>query len=236
MRSIIFILLFPIALFSNDLDSTKKSKILIGVNVAPNYTFRFLSSTDRFKWILKARNEESAAFRLAIGLAAKIAFNNRIDFELGFQYNDQGYNFISSNVVDGNTGDSLLVNFKYHYKYLDIPIKINYKFNLWGKTIFIDLGISPSVYLNYGYNFEVKYPNGKIIIGNESPGTEYTNLRDLNIFCYTGVGANFNLYKNWILKIEPIFSFSITSTVGGNSEVKELLYSAGINTGVYFKL
>lgn len=236
MKTIIIILLFPIALFGSNLDSIKKSKISIGVHVVPNYSFRFLKSSDEFKWILNARKEESAAFRLSIGLETKIVFNDRIDFILGLQYNDHGYNFISSNVVDGSTGDSLLVNFRYHYKYLDIPIKLNYKLNIWGKGIFFDIGVSPSVYLNYGYDFEVKYPNGKIIKGNENPRTDYTHIKDVNFFCYTGLGVNFNLYKNWMLNIEPIFSFSLTSTAGGKSEVKELLYSAGINTGIYFNL
>ncbi len=236
MKTIIILLLIPFGLFSQQ-DSANKNSLLLGINFTSNYSYRFLTVTEHLKYIKQIRDDiERARFRPAIGFNALKSITRRIDLELGLLYSDKGYDDFSSNVINANTLDTGSLNSSYHYGYLEIPLKVIYKVSTGKRKIYLSLGISPSIDLNYKYYYTYIESNGHQIMGSYSRTIEESHHNKVNLVLFSGIGTNFNLGKKWIFKIEPSFSCSLSSIYVNNDELSEYLYSIGINTGIYLKL
>jgi len=66
---------------------------------------------------------------------------------------------------------------------------------------------------------------------NNSTGS---GLSRINFAVVAGLGINYDLTSRLTFRVEPTYRRSITSII--NAPIKGYLYSAGINTGIYFKL
>jgi len=235
---LLFVLLFivPISLFCQKSDSTNKSKLSIGLTFSPDYCYRTLRSDANSKWIEDYRNaKEVPKFGYTSGINMSVKLNKRFSFETALLYADRGMKTKEYELLAPGQSDPVIpktIKYNYHYIYLDVPIKMNFYLLTKKIKLFIETGISPSLLFtqyNVAYN---KFSDGHESV-KKSTNTLYSYPR-INLTAIAGIGLNYDLSEKLYFKAEPMFRYSLSTF--GSTPIREHLYSAGLNTGIFLKL
>ena len=234
---LIFLTFFPLTIFCQSTDTTKTKRIAIGLTFSPDYCYRKLSPDATSQWIADSRdNLEIPKFGFTTGLSLLFQLNKRLTFETGLQYSNKGEKTksysLTWNTPSGQPDPALPTKntFIYHYNYLDIPVKVNYNILTKRLKFFVSGGISTNVFLFQKTTSILEYSDGR----TETNNSTGSGLSRINFAVLAGLGINYDLTSRLTFRIEPTYRRSITSII--NAPIKGYLYSAGINTGIYFKL
>jgi len=240
IRLIILLTIIPLTTYSQKADSIRTKKFYFGLTFSPDYCYRTLKSDNSKSsmFITDYRDTtEIPKIGFTTGLNLIMEISKRIAIETGLLFSDKGEKTkaISKKWIS-NSGQSLTslpskvtANFKYYY--LDIPIKVNYYLKTEKLKLYVTAGISPNIFLVERSILIYEYNDGRI-----SRNTTFGNngFSRVNLAFIAGLGCSYDVTQKIFLKIEPTFRHSITSI--NNTPIKGYLYSAGLNTGLYFKL
>jgi len=234
---LIFLTLFPLTTLCQSKDTTKTKRIAIGLTFSPDYSYRILRPDATSKWRADRRdNLEIPKFGFTTGLSLLFQLNRNLTLETGLQYSNKGEktkNYsLTWNTLSEHEDLALPTKntFIYHYNYLDIPIKVNYNILTNRLKFFISGGLSTNIFLFQKTTTILEYSDGHTKT-NKSTGS---GLSRINFAAVAGLGINYELTNSLTFRIEPSYRRSITSII--NAPIKGYLYSAGLNTGIYYKL
>jgi opacity protein-like surface antigen len=231
--------IIPLTIFSQDKDSTKTGRFSFGVAFSPDYCYRTLKPNASSK--LEADNRDTVEIPkigYTAGLILSYQLNKRFLLGVGILFSDKGYkmkktySWIAPNGSNG-TGDPAVPmkrHSNYHYYYFDMPINLNYcVFSTEKTAVYVFASISPNIFLTQKATSYTEYGDGhKATSTVTTPGYNIVNSSFT-----AGLGYQVNLSDKLFLKIEPTYRRFISSSI--DTPIKEYLYSAGLNIGLYYK-
>lgn len=121
------------------------------------------------------------------------------------------------------------VEFFYEYWFLEIPIVGRYEFNEKRFAPFIEVGISPHIYLDS--RTKQKTDLGDSSYQNTQVGDNFNKIQLVGSVSF---GFNYAATESLQLFGQPIFRYHLTKTV--DSPIKEHLYNVGIEVGLRKRL
>ncbi len=214
-------------------DTLRKGEFEIGILFSPDYDFRKLKSDASSQAITDIRDTmETAKFGFTAGLNLAYHINKRLVMETGLLFSDRGEKTKKVSFTNVPSGQlPIYFTYKYHYLYLDIPLKVDY-YILTGKLkLYATAGASGNVFL---------MQKTTLLKGNDNGNTEKTSFASnsgfnrISVSILAGLGLDYSISNIIKLQIEPMYRRSLTSIV--DAPVKSFLYSAGINFGLYYNL
>jgi hypothetical protein len=248
MKKIAIILFLSISFVGlSQTNSTKKeNRFAIGFNYSVDRTFRVLKLSDGLnsqsvKDSRDAREEPSINYTTGLGFS--YSFTKRLNAEIGVLYAQTGYqtkesNLSFSNIQDPRRGFSVDVsnlplteNLIVKQNYLNIPIKI--RAFLIGKKVkfFLEGGLSTNIYLKRRLTYNWTLTNGEK--QSTSVDGDGGNISKINVALVLGLGIDYYIKDNYILKLNPVYRKSINQIADWVN--KEYIYSFGLNLGVYYQ-
>ena len=234
MKKIILLLLLvvPFSVFSFNSDSLRTKKIQIGVTFSPDFCFRKLKATTDSKWIADGRDSlEIPKFGYTAGISLEYKVNTKLFLSSGILFSDCGEKtkeYSVDNVTFGQ--EATKYSFKYHYYYLNIPVKANYFIVNRKIKFYLTAGLSANIFLYQKTTFLTHHQNS-----DKKASTKSNNgFAPLNFSALIGCGINYPISPKTKLLIEPIYRRSINSII--DAPVKSYLYSIGMNVGILFNL
>jgi opacity protein-like surface antigen len=233
-KNIVFILLFlPVLLFCQTKDTAKQDKIQIGIIGSADYCYRSLKADAASKWISDMRDTlEIPKLGYTLGISCLYEINKNIKIDVALLYSESGEK-TKKYLLDNNNDIRLPSNntFIYKYRYLDIPLKVNYYFLNKKLKLYATAGVSANVFLSKKTTSILEYSNFDT---EKSKSVSSTGFSKINFAVLAGAGFNYSVSNKLDIKVEPIYRRSITSII--NAPIKEYLYSTGLNFGIYYNL
>jgi hypothetical protein len=230
----LFLILMPLISVCQAPESPKAKKVSVGLIFSPDYCYRTLKSDELSKLTADFRDTiEIHKFGYTTGLSLVYKFNNRIRFESGLLFSDKGEKTKpwTLNAFDSGVVVPVKSEFSYGYNYLDIPFKVNYLVRDKKLKLFITGGLSANIFLSLKTTSIVEFEDGTTESYTSTGSGQ--GFDRINLAFLVGFAAEYELSKHLGLHIEPVYRRSITSVI--SSSLKDYLFSAGINTGVYYK-
>lgn len=235
---LLFLVIIPLTIVSQNTDSTKARKISIGVTYSPDYCYRILKSDNASQWIANYRDSiEIPKFGFTTGLNISIKIRKRISLAAGVLFSDKGEMTKPQTLIwgtpRGQTDPTLPIKnkFIYHYRYLDIPIKINYHVLVKRLSVYVTAGISTNIFLSQEVASVQEYSDGHT---SKKTSSSISGFDRINLAAIAGVGFGYDITKRIYCKIEPVYRRSITPII--YAPIKGYFYSLGLNTGLYVNL
>lgn len=214
-------------------DSTNWKKIRIGVIYTPKYSYRTLAYGTPNTWVEKLRNtEEIGSYGFTAGLALRKAITARIGIETGLYYTNLGVQTKQEPLIwTDTTHTDYPINSKtlFHYKYMEIPLKINYFLGAGKIKYFVSAGVSECVFMRKKSTVMLNYEDEHTEIQTSRHKLGYTKLNTTMIL---GAGINCPLNRRLILVVEPVYQLFLNSIVVDKMS-KEYLWSVGLHTCIY---
>ncbi len=234
----LFLILLPFSLVGQETDSTKIRKIEIGITYSPDYCYRSLKPDAINKWITDIRDTlEIPKLGYTTGLNATFYINKKITLETGILFSDKGEK-TKKYVINGSTSSIQTDNnqatknkFIYHYLYFDIPAKVNYYILTKKLKLFLSAGVSTNIFLLQKTTSVLEYNDGH---SEKNNSVIHSGFSRINLAVIGGFGINYNLTNRFNFRLEPVYRRSLTSII--KAPVKDYLYSAGLNVGIFYKL
>ena len=234
MRLLFLLMLIPLNyLLCQDSDSTRQGKFLVGLTFSPDYCYRTLKADSSLQWIVELRdNAETPRWGYTTGLNFGWKISKSVIIEAGILYSDKGEQSKNIPVVsfDGNPDEALTATIIRHYIYLDIPLKANY--NIMNKRVklFFSGGVSPNIFVSERTTVFINYADGHT---EKHHSTSNSGMSRVNLTLISGFGASFDINSKLSVKAEAMCRHSVTSII--DAPIKSYLFSAGLNTGIYYK-
>lgn len=249
MRLLIFFtLLFPGFLCAQTPDSLKTKKWAIGLTYSPDFCYR-INYTSRMSIYSGSGETEKPKAGMTAGVNFLYQLLDRVGIETGILYSTKGEKVYSPSVnwimPDGSTSDPSVPNntsasYKaaerkstYTYKYLEVPLKINwYAVNNKFK-VYPNLGVSANIFLGKKTVSDYHFDEG----GSEktsSAAYDAKNIPALDMAVLVGVGLSYDVSKNLFIKAEPAYRQFVRPLV--DRPISGRFYSFGLNAGVYFRI
>lgn len=186
-----------------DYPISEKASIRVGLGVAP---LRY--RTDNFQ--VSSINGNINIFQLS-------AISGQGINQPGIETSIEAQNFFQENTV---------VSIEQDISYLEIPV--DYQYRLLNKRIGLSLNSGLSLFVLTENSVFATADNGSsILIGRE------TDLKDLSIAFNLGLGAYYNISKNWRFDAEPAFKYQINPYIDGNTNFRP--YYFGVQFGISHK-
>lgn len=222
--------------------------VLIGLSFSPDMAYRTLHNSDGANMgssQLDDRNDrESPRFGFTGGLLMGYNFSSRFGLETGLQYAVRGWQSVNSNPTFGDPidprrgvvqdGDNPLpsqITFRYHFHYLDIPLRAVFSFGT-GKVRFISsLGVSTSILIDASQTSIVQYPDADTQRNTYSQDGDFEAT---NFFPTASAGMDYMINDKLNLRVEPTFRYGLVPI--NEAPVSSNLWSAGVNFTCYYVL
>jgi len=223
----------PILAFGQSTDSIKFKRCKVGIVYSPDYCYRLLSYPSSNKQIQDLRNnEEVSTYGYTTGLSIRIDLTCKIIVETGLLYSVKGEQTKNTDLVWATPNPEFPVKSKtqYQFKYIEIPMKVNYL--LGGKKIriFVSVGVSLNVFSEKKTKVISQFANGHK--SSESSVVDLGYLK-FNLAAIAGFGIKYDLTKRVYISVEPVYRQFINSIVA-DKKAKEYPYSIGANVGIYY--
>ena len=237
MKKLILLFLFlPLFSLGQNQTNVKETKFAVGLCFSPEYfNTVFYTNLDGFIDNIDDTNNVSK-LGFSAGISVLYKLNDKFTIESGLSYYQSGWEdweAIFRLFRPLEPGDPMYTYsaLYYKYKFISLPLKMNYFFINSKLKLFASAGIVVN-YLSetnvHAYEF---YTNDLIIEIYYKMSKEYFN--SFNFQFIAGFGADYDLNKHFKLRIEPYFRRSLNSV--SNTQIKNYMYSAGANLGVYYK-
>ncbi len=229
-----FVLLLPLALFSQSENQPKQGKFSVGLTYSPDYAYRVLKPDASALFVVKMRDSlESPKYGFTTGLNLAFRLSNMLNFETGLLFSNKGERMreVVFEHPPGQTGTQLPEkgSFIRHYFYLDIPLKAKYHFTDGRTKIFVAAGLSTNIFLTSRETEVLTYPDGSIenkTVQNDLP------FNKVNLALIAGFGLSYDISQQLYFKIEPTYRRSLMPIA--NTPIKPYLYSAGMDVGIFY--
>ncbi len=218
------------SVFSQPDEQKNNRRLSLGLSFSPDYSSAItkLNNPD-FPNFVKDYIEPDFGYTAGVNLSYQV--NGWLGLEAGLHFANKGYK--SSWIPSTNIQGAQLGKARYfdHFYYLDIPLTAKFYILQKRLRLFATAGLSPSIYLDGNYYFEIKYVNGEEKTQNsESP----LSARAINLVMLAGLGIGYNISNKISLRLEPIYRRSLTSI--NSNPMKFYLWSIGVNAGMYYRL
>lgn len=239
-RLLSLLLLLPFTSFCQEAETAKPNKLSIGFTFSPDYCYRLLIPDTANTSILIADRRDSLEipkFGYTTGVNLALNFHKRITLETALLFSNKGEKTKSYSTVwvtsSGQPDPSLptKVAYVYHYLYLDVPVKANFYVLTKKVKLFVSAGLSTNIFLTQRTTAIYEYSDGRTT-RNTSAGSDV--FKRINFAFTAGVGLGYELTDKLYLQMEPTYRRSIHSII--DAPIQGLLYSTGINFGLYYKL
>ncbi len=250
---LVFAILFSYSAFSQDTltlqETSEFKRLAIGVNISPDYCYRTLKNNNgnsTSDMIIDLREEsEGPKLGYTAGLNAGYNFSKKWGVEMGIQYSNKGYEFKNSALTFGDMIDPRYgfvytsngaatpthAKFVYHHHYLDVPVRVLYRFGKKRLHFVTSVGITTNILLNATMTSVVKY-------GNEDAKRQtYDQPYDFNPFNISptiSVGVDYKINNKINLRAEPTFRYGLLKIT--DTPVTATLWSGGLNFSCYYLL
>ncbi|WMJ72799.1 outer membrane beta-barrel protein [Cytophagaceae bacterium ABcell3] len=239
MRSSVFSLLFLLP-FMVSAQITEVGEFLnfrAGLLFSPDFTYRTLRG-DMENNVRQLRDHyELPKTGFTGGVNMIFRFHKKLAIEGGFLYSNKGertktgnYNLIVFNEDDPLRPD-MQASFINTYRYLDLPIKLNYYLRPKHIAIYISAGISPNIFLGQSTTTVIDTDDSRIHIRRT---LRNHNFSSVDLAGLIALGFDIKASQRWSIRFEPTFRHSLRSIM--DTTLRTYLYSAGVNTGVYLML
>lgn len=204
--------------------------IIAGVD----YSYRYLSATESGpQSVVKVRNEiESGKLNWRLGFN----FNKRITvntfFKTGLRLASVGYVYKKEDLTWGPNEPEPIntVRISDDFWFIEIPLVVRFE-NAKNKfSPFLEIGISPSVYLSTLVS--TKYDSEKTI--GFRRGVQFHEINNFHLVSTFAFGANYNYSEKVQFFAQPTLRFHLTRLV--KAPVNAYLYNAGLEMGVRWRL
>lgn len=214
-----------------------KKQFFLGVFASPDLSFTTNTVMNEGGQRIKnyKGNYNIPKFSFTAGLEALYQLNEKWSVTLGVQYSDKGGKTKTIQYNPQAIYRSPLVHYRYNYRYIDIPLRIDYYFNKKKIAPFITTGISTNIFVTHSTNY---YP----VSAPEYTYGETYNFSAVNLQYQLGAGVDIAL-KHSRLRIFPIYRISIFKpTLGINYTAATIqyltprLYSIGLGLSYMIRL
>lgn len=225
----ILLFLVPFGLSAQDTTNTKFKHWAVGYTISPDYCYRQLTSdgSASSKFIVSDRNvNEKAKYGITTGFNACYFFKKHFSLETGINYSNSGYQAKDFNTLLAPDGSTILVNITtaYNYNFIEMPIKANFILGSKKLRFIASAGIINDFFVN---STETQ------TTGNSSQTVSSASGFGLIEFIALSAGADIKLNK-FNLRIEPVCRYNLGLRESG--PIKEHLWSAGLNFGLYYRI
>lgn len=235
-------LLISILPFAVHAQQTKKQtglkKIFIGFNFSPDYDFRTLKNNDggsSADLVIQLSNKsETGKFGYTTGLNACFNFTKRLGFETGIQYSDKGYQTKKQDLFYPPPPDPaapVKAKFIYHYRYIDIPLKMNFTAGKSKIRFISSAGLTINFFMKETVTGIYEYANGKKEKKHQQSTFDYNKV---NLSPMISLGLEYKLRDNIRVSAEPVFRYGVLKII--DQPVTAYLWDAGLNIGFYYGL
>lgn len=238
---LIFFSLLAILFYPAHAQQPKKqkaqSRLSVGINFSPDYSFRTLKNDDGSSsadLVIKNRNDvETAKFGFTTGLNARIDFSKQFGFETGIQYSGKGYKTKNQDLLYLPPNPFLPVKARtvYSYHYIGIPLKARFTLGE-GKARFISgIGFMTNFLLKARQATTFEYADGR---KDKRSQASTSDFKAVDISSMLSLGIDYKINEKLNLVAEPVFRYGVLKTA--DNPVKEYLWNAGLNIVLYYGL
>lgn len=230
MKKLILLFLFLPLLSLGQNQTIKETKFAVGLCFSTEY-FNTVYYTNLEGFVDRENDTNSySSFGFSAGISVLYKLNDKFTIESGLSYYQTGWESFKLTYIPIDISDPVLYpDPLYKYKYISVPLKLNYFFLNKKIKLFASVGLIADFLLEVNDNSNVKYGSFLKEYGKVSK----ENYNTLNLQIVAGFGADYDLNKHFKLRIEPYFRRSVNSV--SNTQIKNFMYSAGANMGVYYK-
>ncbi len=215
--------LFPIIILSQPIDSLKFKKNNIGLTFSTDYCFRTIKTSAGSEQIFQSIDSiEVPKFGYTVGFNYIRNMSKKISISTGILFSDKGEK--TKQIYSSKT---TIFNYNNKYYYLDIPLKVDYRFFNKKIKFFMSAGISGNIFLIEKTTQTTGFTSDDV----QNNFYNHDGFSNMNMSVLASAGVDFPLINNWIFKIESVYRRSITPI--SNTPLKKYLYSLGINFGLF---
>lgn len=215
--------------------NVNNKKLLVGLSIAPKYSFRSLKSeTGNGKIVVESRNKnELAMMAKSFGLIVDYFFSKKIGLGLGLSYSENAQQTqparIASVTPQGFGIGTKEVYFVYKTNFIDIPLKLNYEiFDKKVVTLYTTLGIVNNIYFNQSTMLYTK----NLSSNTTSKSTSSVSVNPYAVSFLVAAGIDFNI-ENIKIRLQPSYDRFLTSATNG--DIKTYYYNVSLNVGIIYK-
>jgi Outer membrane protein beta-barrel domain len=233
---IILFLIFHTLSAQEIVSKTEQKPFFFGLHFSPDYSYRQLVNNDGqsvTQTIVRARDRiEKARMGFTTGVSFGWNISSNLQIESGLFYSAKGYKTNKELLVyipPASSDDPIAVKNVYRKQFLDVPLRIVYQ---WGGK---RLQVAPSggmvlnLFLHQGLITYSYYETGEVKKGKAKLQDD---IRKLNLSVQLGMGLRYRLNDRLKLMVEPVLRYGLLNSA--DTPVAEKLWTAGLNTGVYF--
>lgn len=209
----------------------------IGSHLSPDYCFRRLTLNENYPF--NSFNNEIRKLGFTGAFNALYNYNSLVSFETGLWFSNRGYRTEEFFIKYPNQGSSpdpssvVLSTYSIsNFNYLDIPLKINFNWNLEKIRLFVSTGFLANILINSNINKIDSY-----IERIERSRSSYPEkIKTFNTSVLLGLGAEIPIKEFMFLRIEPMFRYALLDIYAEKEEFSKNLYTIGLNMGLMFKI
>lgn len=208
----------------------------IGVQFSPDYTYRVLTGEQHQ---VDFRNEhEQGDFGFTTGLAYQYEFANHLMILTGVEYSQKNVSWKQAWIpptISLNSSPLAAGQEQYRFNTVDVPLRVGYSGNI-GKRIklFGTLGTSVNMMISETWlRPAANEPSNNLTIKQVNKD----RLGSLNFSAIASIGMDIALANKLSLRLEPTYrqSFFAVKRSGITGTVNEHPFSAGLNTGLFYR-
>lgn len=213
--------------------TSTSSKLSYGLYFSPAIGYRILSSEPAEAWLKERRDlEEESAFGYRFGAKIDYRFSDKIGLQTGLVFADRVYKTIESPPTFINPPTDAITSsyLSFHYKYLDIPLRVKYNFPSQTKlNFFLAGGVTTSIFLSYSKDIHTQ-TNTDWTISKDKKSIGYDRL---NFFAVLGSGVEYSLSSKVSIRTSVNMEYGLKAT-NINLPTTERLFAGGMELGIVF--
>lgn len=228
--------------YSSQNDFRTKKQCFLGAFASPDLAWTNAPIPNQGFALIKNVKSNYNVTRIAFttGIEALYQISSKFSLTLGLQYSTKGGK--TSNIEYSQSpiaSDPKTAHYLYKYRYIDIPIRLDYYFTRKKVSPFITTGLSANIFINQTTNSYFVYYNGYKDTYSSDNSAGYSAF---NLQYQLGAGVDVVLKRSRI-RVFPIWRISILKSDMGtrtsfitNAQAKGNLYSVGLGLNYFFKL
>lgn len=225
------------------------SRLLIGVNISPDYCYRVLNSSSEGSAaiITGLRNDqEEPKFGYTLGINVTYNINRHFGFEAGIQYSNKGYankelvltygDFIDPRygftyTTSNGSPTPSKIKFLFNHIYLDLPLRAVYSVGKKRLRFLASMGLTTNIFLKATTTIVGKYENGDNSRKTQDQPYKY---KIINLSPSISLGADYKISKKINLRAEPTFRYGLLTIF--DAPIDSYLWNAGLNISCFYAL
>lgn len=235
-----FVLSLPVILFAlNTMGQGSErtfNRVLVGINLSHDYCSRTvvnrMESNDSFGGL---EAEETGKPGFTIGYNVCINLNRRFGLQGGIQYSVKGYQTVTTGLVFGSginpsTGTRTTTTMRdiYKFKYMDIPLIVNYTPGKNKFSFFASAGLTLNVLMGVT---ETRVFGNPVTSRDRSPVRSTKTYNRFNLSPVLSAGFDYQASDNVHLRVEPTFRYGLLKISDGPE--RSYLWNMGLNLSFY---